>query len=25
LRSLKSEFDYAHKKNFTDVLGNINK
>ncbi len=25
MRSLKSEFDYSHKKKFTDVLGNINK
>jgi len=25
MRSLKSEFDYGHKKKFTDVLGNINK
>lgn len=25
LRSLKSEYDYSHKKKFTDVLGNINK
>jgi hypothetical protein len=25
LRSLRSEFDYAHKKKFTDVLGNINR
>jgi len=23
MRSLKSEFDYSHKKKFTDVLGNI--
>lgn len=25
LRSLKSEYDYAHKKKFVDVLGNIKK
>ena len=25
LRSLKSEYDYAHKKKFVDVLGNISK